>query len=134
MATNIYSGTQYNVVGTRPVRHDGYEKVTGAAKYGADIQLSNMLYGKVLRSPHPHAILKSIDTTAAEALPGVEAVMTHKDFPIIEDQMIDLAETLVDMVDIADWALFGKNGGDSTQLAVMISREETGRKKVAQES
>ena len=44
--------------------------------------------------------------------------------------MIDLAETLVDMVDIADWALFGKNGGDSTQLAVMISREETGRKKV----
>ena len=44
--------------------------------------------------------------------------------------MIDLAETLVDMVDIADWALFGKNGGDSTQLAVMISREETGRNKV----
>ena len=91
--TNIYTGTEYNVVGTRPVRHDGYEKVTGAAKYGADIQLSNMLYGKVLRSPHPHAIIKSIDTSEAEALPGVEAVMTHKDFPIIEDQMIDLAET-----------------------------------------
>ena len=58
--TNIYTGTEYNVVGTRPIRHDGYEKVTGAAKYGADIQLSNMLYGKVLRSPHPHAIIKSL--------------------------------------------------------------------------
>jgi CO/xanthine dehydrogenase Mo-binding subunit len=85
--------SQYNVVGTRPIRHDGVDKVIGAAKYGADIQLSGMLHGKVLRSPYAHARIKSIDTSKAEALPGVTAVVTSKDFPIIADQMIDLAET-----------------------------------------
>ncbi len=83
----------YQVVGTRPIRHDGFEKVTGAAKYGADIQLAGMLHGKILRSPHAHAYIRSIDTSKAEALPGVMAVATSKDFPIIEDQVIDLAET-----------------------------------------
>mgnify|MGYP003309909488 CR=1 FL=1 len=72
---------QYEVVGTRPIRHDGVDKVIGAAKYGADIQLTGMLHGKVLRSPHAHAIIKSIDTTKAEALPGVHAVATNADFP-----------------------------------------------------
>ena len=71
----------YRVVGTRPIRHDGVEKVTGAAKYGADTQLAGMLYGKVLRSPHAHARVLSIDTSKAEALPGVAAVATSKDFP-----------------------------------------------------
>jgi CO/xanthine dehydrogenase Mo-binding subunit len=84
---------KYKVVGTRPIRHDGYEKVTGVAKYGADIQLTGMLHGKVLRSPHAHARIRSIDTSKAEALPGVTAVVTAKDFPIINDQVIDLAET-----------------------------------------
>ena len=84
---------KYRVVGTRPIRHDGLEKVTGAAKYGADIQLSGMLHGKILRSPHAHAYIRSIDTSKAEALPGVVAVAWSKDFPIIEDQVIDLAET-----------------------------------------
>ena len=60
--------SQYKVVGTRPIRHDGLDKVTGRAKFGADMFLPGMLYGKILRSPHPHAILKSIDTSAAEAL------------------------------------------------------------------
>ena len=83
----------YKVIGTRPIRHDGYEKVTGVAKYGADIQLTGMLHGKVLRSPHAHARIRSIDTSKAEALPGVMAVVTAKDFPIINDQVIDLAET-----------------------------------------
>ena len=83
----------YRVVGTRPIRHDGLEKVTGAAKYGADIQLAGMLHGKILRSPHAHAYIRSIDTSKAEALPGVAAVATSKDFPIISDQVIDLAET-----------------------------------------
>ena len=87
------SSSNYRVVGTRPIRHDGLEKVTGAAKYGADIQLSGMLHGKILRSPHAHAIIKSIDTSKAEALPGVMAVASSADFPIIEDQVIDLAET-----------------------------------------
>jgi xanthine dehydrogenase molybdenum-binding subunit len=85
--------SQYDVIGTRPIRHDGVDKVIGAAKYGADIQLSGMLHGKVLRSPHAHARIKSIDTSKAEALPGVTAVVTSKDFPIIADKTIDLSET-----------------------------------------
>ncbi len=85
----------YRVVGTRPIRHDGVEKVTGAAKYGADTQLAGMLYGKVLRSPHAHARVLSIDTSKAEALPGVAAVATSKDFPIIEAEDMDLVETVV---------------------------------------
>ena len=85
--------SQYDVVGTRPIRHDGVDKVIGAAKYGADIQLSGMLHGKVLRSPYAHARIKSIDTSKAEALTGVTAVVTSKDFPIIDDTMIDLTET-----------------------------------------
>ena len=84
--------SQYDVVGTRPIRHDGVDKVIGAAKYGADIQLSGMLHGKVLRSPHAHARIRSIDTAKAEALTGVTAVVTSKDCPIIADKMIDLAE------------------------------------------
>ncbi len=89
------SSGAYRVVGTRPIRHDGIEKVTGAAKYGADTQLTGMLYGKVLRSPHAHARVLSIDTSKAEALPGVAAVATSKDFPIIETEDMDLAETVV---------------------------------------
>ena len=53
---------QYDVVGTRPIRHDGVDKVIGAAKYGADVKLSGMLHGKVLRSPHAHARIRSIDS------------------------------------------------------------------------
>ena len=68
-------------VGTRPVRPDGVPKVTGAAKFGADYHLPGMLYGKVLRSAHAHARIRSIDTSRAEALPGVKAVMTGTDLP-----------------------------------------------------
>ena len=68
-------------VGTRPVRPDGVPKVTGAAKFGADYHLPGMLYGKVLRSPHAHARIRSVDTSRAEALPGVKAVMTGADLP-----------------------------------------------------
>ena len=69
------------IVGTNPVKHDGPDKVTGKAKFGADLFLPGMLMGKILRSPHPHAIIKSIDTSKAEALPGVKSVMTGADFP-----------------------------------------------------
>ena len=82
MANIVLSNTNYNVVGTRPIRHDGADKVTGRAKYGADFEMSGMLFGKVLRSPHAHARIKSIDTSAAEALPGVRAVVTGADLPI----------------------------------------------------
>ena len=82
----------YRVIGTRPVRHDGVDKVTGAARYGADISLPGMLHAKILRSPHAHARIRSIDTSKAEALPGVVAVLTAADFPIIEDRILDFAE------------------------------------------
>ncbi|MCI0440315.1 MAG: molybdopterin-dependent oxidoreductase, partial [Chloroflexi bacterium] len=71
---------QYKVVGTSPIRHDGVDKVTGRALYGADIHLPGMLYGKILRSPHAHARIKRIDTSKAEAHPSVRAVATFRDF------------------------------------------------------
>ena len=71
--------SEYQVVGKRPIRHDGVDKVTGRAKFGADIHLPGMLYGAVLRSPHAHARIVSIDTSAAESNPDVYAVMTAED-------------------------------------------------------
>ena len=73
--------TQYKWVGTRPVRPDGVPKVTGRALYGADFTMPGMLVGRILRSPHAHALIRSIDTTKAAALPGVKAVITAADFP-----------------------------------------------------
>jgi len=72
---------RFKWVGTRPIRPDGVPKVTGRAQYGADLKLPGMIYGKVLRSPHAHAKILSIDTSAAEKLPGVKAVMTAADLP-----------------------------------------------------
>ncbi|MCE2404006.1 MAG: xanthine dehydrogenase family protein molybdopterin-binding subunit [Dehalococcoidia bacterium] len=77
----MLSQVDYDVVGTRPVRPDGVDKVTGRAQYGADIRLMGLLHGTVVRSPHAHARIKSIDTSAAEAHPGVRAVVTGKDLP-----------------------------------------------------
>ena len=71
----------FKVVGTRPPRPDGIDKVTGRAKYGADAYAPGMLIGKVLRSPHPHARIRSIDASEALALSGVKAVITEDDFP-----------------------------------------------------
>ena len=83
------------VVGTNPVKHDGLDKVTGRAKFGSDYFLPGMLFGRTLRSPHPHAIIKAIDTSKAEALPGVKAVLTRDDFPEIEEGSVagDLTRT-----------------------------------------
>src|ERR1700744_5901306 len=72
---------RFKWVGTRPIRPDGVPKVTGKALYGGDYKLPGMLYGKILRSPHAHARIKSIDTSAAEKLTGVKAVITAKDLP-----------------------------------------------------
>ena len=72
---------RFKWVGTRPIRPDGIPKVTGRAMYGADLKLPGMIYGKVLRSPHAHAKILSIDTSAAEKLAGVKAVMTAADLP-----------------------------------------------------
>ena len=85
---------KYKVLGTRPIRHDGIEKVTGAARYGADITLPGTLHGKVLRSPYAHACIRSIDTSKAEAMPGVLAVATSKDFAIVQSREINFAQSL----------------------------------------
>ena len=71
----------YKQIGTTPVRPDGFDKVTGRAQFGADVNLPNMIHGKVLRSPHAHARIKSIDVSAALAMPGVYAAISGTDFP-----------------------------------------------------
>ena len=75
----------YNVVGTRPVRHDAINKVTGRDQFGADIQFAGLLHGRILRSPFAHARIKSINTEKAEAMPGVKAVVTGEDLPKTDD-------------------------------------------------
>ena len=93
MTSNVVLSNQdYNVVGTRPIRHDGTDKVTGRAQYSADIQLAGLLHAKTLRSPHPHARIRSIDATRALALPGVKAVVTSADFPQPSGKLTDLGE------------------------------------------
>ncbi|MEE9209680.1 MAG: xanthine dehydrogenase family protein molybdopterin-binding subunit [Kiloniellales bacterium] len=87
-------------VGTRPLRPDGVDKVTGRAKFGADLYLPGMLVGKVLRSPHAHARIISIDTSKAEALPGVKAVVTRDDFEDRESEFVPAGEMLVNYRDI----------------------------------
>jgi len=79
------SAPSYKWVGSRSIRPDGLDKVTGKARFGADLTLPGMLEGAVARSPHAHARIVSIDTTAAEAMTGVHAVITAADLP-------DLAE------------------------------------------
>ena len=88
----VLSNKEFNVVGSRPVRQDGADKVTGRARYGADISLPGMLFGKILRSPHAHARIKSIDTSRAEALPGVKAVVTSAEMAQPSGNIVDLAE------------------------------------------
>ncbi len=83
---------QYKVIGTRPIRPDGTDKVTGRAQYGADLRVTGMLYGRVKRSPHAHAIIKSIDASKALALPGVKAVVTADDFPTPGDGVVRVDE------------------------------------------
>ena len=82
----------YKVIGTRPIRHDGVDKVIGRAIYGGDTRLAGLLYGQILRSPHAHARIKSIDTSKAAALPGVKAVLTGTDLPDAGDLIVDLGE------------------------------------------
>ena len=88
---------KYKVIGTRPIRHDGADKVTGRAKYGADIRLTGMLHGVILRSPHAHAHIKSIDVSAALAMPGVHAIITGKDVPDHGNKIVELGEGAVNL-------------------------------------
>ena len=87
-------------IGTRPVRPDGVDKVTGRARFGADVHLPNMLVGKVLRSPHAHARIRSIDASAALALPGVKTVVTRDDFNDLSSEFVPAGEMLVNYRDV----------------------------------
>ncbi|MER9626396.1 xanthine dehydrogenase family protein molybdopterin-binding subunit [Mesorhizobium sp. M0296] len=80
-----YSGRNFTSVGTRPIRPDGVDKVTGRARYGADFNMAGQLVGRVLRSPHAHATIRKIDTSKAERLAGVKAVITAADLPDLTD-------------------------------------------------
>ncbi|HEX7928857.1 MAG TPA: xanthine dehydrogenase family protein molybdopterin-binding subunit, partial [bacterium] len=93
---------RYKVIGTRPVRHDGEDKVTGRAQYGADVSFKDQLWGKVLRSPHAHAKIVSIDTSKAAKLPGVKAIVTAADLPRLEDRMIESGEGVENMKYMTD--------------------------------
>lgn len=94
----ILENGKYDVIGTRPIRHDGADKVTGRAQYGADFTTSDVLHAKTLRSPHAHARIVSIDTTKAEAYPGVKAVVTAEDLGVVETgTVVDLGESTADL-------------------------------------
>ncbi len=94
MAASTTNGN-FKVIGTRPIRHDGEDKVTGRAKYGADYAFPGMLHGKVLRSPHAHANIKSIKIDKALKLPGVKAIVTHKDLPEAENKLEQAGEMMI---------------------------------------
>ena len=89
-----YTGKTFKQVGTRPERPDGVDKVTGKARYGADANSSGQLVGMVLRSPHAHARLVRIDTSKADALPGVKATLTSADLPDYTDGDAESFDTL----------------------------------------
>lgn len=91
----------YKYIGTRSIRPDGFEKVTGRANYGADLSLPGMIWGKMLRSPHAHASIKRIDTSRAEALAGVLAIVTYDDFPSVSSEIVAAGEGTEDLLDLA---------------------------------
>ena len=93
--------SKYKVVGTRPIRPDGIGKVTGRDRFGADFTMPGMLTGLVLRSPHAHARIKSIDTSKAAALPGVKAVATATDLPEISPEAAYVGEGPMNFRDLS---------------------------------
>ena len=95
------SDTTFTAIGTRPIRHDGVDKVTGRANYGADLSLPGMLHGVVVRSPHAHARIVSIDTADALRVPGVKAVITGRDVPLA-DVKLGMGEGAMDLKDLSD--------------------------------
>ena len=96
-----YIDSNLKVVGTRPIRPDGVDKVTGRAVFAADTRASGMLWGKILRSPHAHARIVSIDTSKAEKLKGVQAVVTSADFPNISSEEAFVGEGPMNFRDLS---------------------------------
>ena len=96
-----YMTNDLKVVGTRPIRPDGVDKVTGRAVFAADTRAGGMLWGKILRSPHAHARIVSIDTSKALAVPGVKAVVTAQDFPDIASEEAFVGEGPMNFRDLS---------------------------------
>jgi len=97
----VSEARQFKAIGSRVIRPDGVDKVTGRANFGADVTLPGMLYGRILRSPHAHARIRSIDVSAARAIPGVHAVITGQDFPSVGHEAITGGEGAGDYADLA---------------------------------
>src|SRR5256884_1280629 len=96
-----YDGESLKIVGTRPIRPDGVDKVIGRANFGADMTMPGMLWGKLKRSPHAHARIKSINTSKAEKLPGVRAVVSAADFPEIASEEAFVGEGPMNFRDLS---------------------------------
>ena len=90
-----FTNQTFKIIGTRVPRPDGLDKVTGRARFGADASAAGQLVGLILRSPHAHALIKKIDTSKAEKLPGVKAIITSADLP-------DMVQGRRDMLDILE--------------------------------
>lgn len=93
--------SEYSVVGKRIPRVDGSFKATGEAKFTVDMALPNMLYGKIMRSPYPHARIINIDSRRAEALTGVKAVITGRDTGVVRFSFIDTPRYPADQCPLA---------------------------------
>ena len=102
MQTQAQQATDYKWIGKRTLRPDGVDKVTGRAAYGADYSVPDMLVGQVLRSPHAHARIVSIDTSKAQALAGVKAVITAADFPLIPPDQATKGTAPVNFCELSD--------------------------------
>jgi CO/xanthine dehydrogenase Mo-binding subunit len=94
------AASEFKWVGTRPPRPDGVDKVTGRARFGADLAMQGQLVGKVLRSPHPHARIRGIDVSAAAKLPGVKAIVTGQDFKDQPSEFIPAGEMMINYKDV----------------------------------
>ncbi|MBL4867766.1 MAG: hypothetical protein JKY67_15465 [Pseudomonadales bacterium] len=92
---------EFKYIGTRSIRPDGVDKVTGRAKYGADFFLPGMIHGKILRSPLAHGRIKSIDVSQALAVPGVLSAVTAEDMPDVRVGTEPAGEGEVDFYDIS---------------------------------
>ena len=97
----ILSNKEYKTVGKRAERQDAYDKVTGKARYGADVNLPGLLHGKIVRSPHSHARILSIDSKKAMDIPGVHAVITGYDLPVLPGKVSEMPEGA--MVNMGFW-------------------------------
>ena len=97
----IEADEKFRFIGTRPVRPDGVDKVTGRANFGADFAANGMIHGRVVRSPHAHAKIKSINIEKALKMKGVKAIVTGQDFPNIDPSDKVVGEVVVSFYDMS---------------------------------